>query len=191
MRGGKRAGAGRKPAGARAGASHRRRPPLSSRHPVHTMLRVLPHVWNLRSRRAFRALGHAFAKGKQRPGFRLVHFSVQGNHLHLIVEADDEVRLARGMQGLAVRMARCLNRMMQRRGEVFADRYHAHALRSPTEAARAIAYVLGNYFIHAARRGEALARGVDPFCSAAGHVTLIAEAETWLLRVGWTRARPP
>ena len=158
---------------------------------MHTTLRVLPHVWNLRSRRAFRALGRAFAGGKQRPGFRLVHFSVQGNHLHLIVEADDEMQLARGMQGLAVRMARRLNRMMQRRGEVFADRYHAHALRSPIESARAIAYVLGNYFIHAARRGEVVVREVDPFCSAAGHVTLTAEAETWLLRVGWTRGRPP
>jgi putative transposase len=191
IHGGKRIGAGRKPVGARAGVSHRRRPPLSPRHPVHTTLRVLPHVWNLRSRRAFRALGRAFARGKQRPGFRLVHFSVQGNHLHLIVEADDEVCLARGMQGLAVRIARGLNRMMQRRGEVFADRYHAHALKSPTEAARAIAYVVGNYFIHAARRGEALTRGTDPFCSAAAHVTLTAEAETWLLRVGWMRARPP
>ena len=84
--------------------------------------------------------------------------------------------------------------MMQRHGEVFADRYHAHALRSPTEAARAIAYVLGNFFIHAARRGEACVRGIDPFCSAAsqpGASPLAAAPETWLLRIGWTRARPP
>ena len=101
------------------------------------------------------------------------------------------MRLARGMQGLAVRMARRLNRMMQRRGEVFADRYHAHHLRSPTEVARAVAYVLGNFFIHAARRGLALARGVDPFCSAVGDMALTVVPETWLLRVGWTRGRPP
>jgi REP element-mobilizing transposase RayT len=68
-------------------------------------MRVLPHVWNLRSRRAFRAIGRAFACSKDRDGFRLVHFSVQGNHLHLIAEARDAQRLARGMQGLATRAA--------------------------------------------------------------------------------------
>jgi REP-associated tyrosine transposase len=109
----------------------------------------------------------------------------------MIVEADDAVRLARGMQGLAVRMARRLNRMMDRRGDVFADRYHAHALRSPTEVARAVAYVLGNFLIHAARRGEAVASGIDPFCSAAQNeedVPLTARPQTWLLCIGWARA---
>src|SRR5712691_10418254 len=164
--GGKRRGAGRKPAGPRAGVTHRRRPALSPRYPVHATLRVLPHVWNLRSRRSFRAVGRAFAGGRERDGFRLVHFSVQGNHLHLIVEARDSVRLSRGMQGLAVRIARQLNALMERRGDVFADRYHAHALRSVTEVTRAVAYVLGNFFVHAGRRGEAIVPSPDPFSSA-------------------------
>jgi hypothetical protein len=95
-------------------------------------------------------------------------------------------------RGLAVRMARRLNRMMDRRGDVFADRYHAHQLRSPTEVARAIAYVLGNFFVHARRRGEQVAESVDPFCSAANDavaVPLTSPARTWLLSVGWKRAR--
>src|SRR6202011_161830 len=151
--GGKRKGAGAKPAGARAGVSHRRRPALSSHHPAHITLRVLPHVWNLRSRRAFRAVGRAFASSKEREGFRLVHFSVQGNHLHLIVEARDAERLSRGRQGLATWIARRLNQLIGRRGKVFADRFHAHVLRTPLEVAHAIAYVLGNVAIHASRRG--------------------------------------
>ena len=184
--GGKRRGAGRKPAGTRAGVSHRRRPALSPHHPVHCTLRVLPHVWNLRSRRAFRALGRAFAGGKERPGFRLVHFSVQGNHLHLIVEADDEHRLARGMQGLAVRMARRLNRMMQRRGEVFADRYHAHVLRTRRETANALRYVTRNYAHHV--RENVAPDFVDP-CSSARWMRAppppeapVVRPRTWLLR---------
>ncbi len=164
---------------------------------MHATLRVRDEVWNLRSRRSFRALARAFAMGKERYGFRLVHFSVQGNHVHLIVEAADEASLSRGMQALAIRMAKGLNRMMQRKGPVFRERYHAHALRSPTEVARAVAYVLGNYFLHAASWGARFARNeVDPFSSAANSAErtssgadppLVVEPRTWLLRVGWRR----
>src|SRR5713101_4549287 len=76
---------------------HRKRPVLSARHPVHATWRVLPHVWNLRSRRCFSRIAQSFSRGRDRFGFRLVHFSVQGNHLHLVVEAEDETALARGM----------------------------------------------------------------------------------------------
>lgn len=155
----------------------------------------MPHVWNLRSRRSFRVLSQAFAGGCDRRGFRLVHFSVQGNHLHLVVEAPDEERLSRGLQGLAVRIARRLNRMMGRKGRVFADRYHGHVLRTPSEVARAVAYVLGNFFVHAVRRGERVDAGQpDGYSSAVTVETgppLVAPARTWLLTVGWRRARLP
>src|SRR6202165_1649797 len=118
--GGARANAGRKPKGEKAGVSHLRRPPLSASHPVHTTLRVAKGCWNLRSRRARLALQGVFEGGRDRFGFRLVHYSIQGNHLHLLVEAEGKESLARGMKGLEVRMARALNRMMQRRGSVFA-----------------------------------------------------------------------
>jgi len=155
----------------------------------------MPHVWNLRSRRSFRVLSRAFAGGCDRHGFRLVHYSVQGNHLHLVVEAPDESSLARGLQGLAVRIARGLNRMMGRKGKVFADRYHGHVLRTPSEVARSVAYVLGNFFVHTMRRGERIDDAEpDEYSSAIVVETgppLVAAARTWLLMVGWRRARVP
>lgn len=156
---------------------------MAQRFPVHVTLRVRPEVWNLRSRRCFRALCGAFARGRERLGFRLVHFSVQGNHLHLVVEAPDQIRLARGMQGLAVRMAKRLNHVMQRRGAVFADRYHAHIVRSPRETRAAVAYVLGNFAKHRAEQDRPVSlECVDPFSSAAPHeLALVAGALTWLL----------
>src|SRR4051812_3384606 len=198
LRGGKRRGAGRKPKGPRAGVSHARRSGLLSRHPVHATMRVLPHVWNLRGPRAASTLAGAFAAGKEKDGFRLVHFSIQGNHLHLVVEADDALRLSRGLQGLATRIARRLNRLMGRKGQVFADRYHARALRTPTEVANALAYVLGNFAVHAARRGRPVpARFVDARTSiemrvtaTIPHVPLTAAPTTWLLRIGWQRGVP-
>jgi len=168
---------------------HRRRPALSPRHPVHATWRVLAHVWNLRSRRCFSRIARGFERGRDRFGFRLVHFSVLGNHIHLVVEARDEKALARGMQGLGVRIAKALNRLMERKGTVFADHYHARILRSPTQVANAVAYVLLNFLHHfpeeAARYGDVPR---DPFSSAwreRGRDPPVVPARTWLLVVGW------
>src|SRR5205823_1169056 len=106
--------------------------------------RMRKGVWSLRTRRCFTVLSRAFYAGADKHGFKLVHYSVQGNHLHLMVEARDEKALAKGMNALGVRIARGLNRVMQRRGHVLDDRYHAHILRSPTEARRARDYLLQN-----------------------------------------------
>ena len=101
---------------------------------------------------------------------------MQGNHLHLLVEADDQQALARAMQALQVRMARGLNRVMSRKGRVFDDRYHCHVLRTPTEVRHAIRYVRDNARQHAAERGETYSPGyIDPYSSQA-EPTLVAEA---------------
>ncbi|BDG09181.1 hypothetical protein [Anaeromyxobacter paludicola] len=204
--GGARRGAGRKPKNrVKAGASHAVRAELSPRHPVHLTLRPRAGVWNLRSRRAFRVIGRALlGLASARRDFRVVHFSVQGNHLHLLAEVQGKSALTEGARSLAVRLAMGLNRLMGTRGQVFDDRYHAHVLRTPSEVKRALAYVLGNFASHARRRGEPLPRGlVDPFSSAAfrrrgeadaarvawgpprwfgGLERLVAPPRTWLLR---------
>ena len=148
-------------------------------------------MWNLRTHRCFRALRRAFERGCVRFGFRLIHFSVQGNHIHCIVEAPDAVALGRAMKGLEVRMARALNKVMDRKGAVFADRYHAHLLSSPSEAAHAVRYVLENWIIHARREGWPLPCGIDPWCSTAWRdrgPPLVAEPVWWMLCVGVERA---
>jgi REP element-mobilizing transposase RayT len=148
---------------------------------------VLPHVWSLRSNRSFRALSRCFYVARDRLGCRITHFSLQGNHAHLIVELTDEPALARAMQGFAIRAAKALNRLMRRRGKVFSDRYHTHVLRTPTEVARALGYVRNNYAHHATAWGERVPTGfVDAFSSFA-HADLVAPPDTWLLREGWRR----
>ena len=89
--------------------THTTRPALAARFPVHVTLRVLPHVWNLRSRRSFRVLGAALSEGGDRFGMRICEFSIQGNHVHLVAEAADARALSRGMQGLTIRIAKKLN----------------------------------------------------------------------------------
>ena len=150
-------------------------------------LKVRREVWSLRGSRSVRALRRALEEGHLRRGFRVVHFSILSNHLHLIVEADSRVSLSRGTQALEIRMARALNRSMTRTGRVFADRFHAHVLSTPTEVARARRYVLCNRDLHRAREGLA-ALGHDPLTSE-GMEGCAAAPRTWLLSVGWRRAR--
>ncbi|HET8542725.1 MAG TPA: hypothetical protein VFL83_22815 [Anaeromyxobacter sp.] len=195
--GGARAGAGRKPAGDEPGISHRRTIGADARFPVLVTQRCRPHVWNLRSRRSHAVLAKALRGVLGRADFRVVHFSIQGNHLHLVAEADSPEALANGMRSLLGRIAIGLNRMMGRRGSVFADRYHEQVLRTPAEVRNAVAYVLGNFASHAARRGERVPAGwVDPYSSAAergpdGLPPQASAPRSWLLQKGPGLAREP
>ena len=193
--GGRRAGAGRKPAACvRPGPPHARRPAHHGRHPVHVTLRTRPGVSSLRSNAAFRELTRALTRSSRR-AFRLTQFSVQTDHLHLIVEAESATTLIRGVQGLAVRCARAVNRAGHRRGPVWIHRYHAHALHTPREVRHALVYVLLNFRKHL-RAGP----GIDPRSSgpwfdgwahpppAPSATSPVASPRTWLGTVGWRRA---
>ena len=142
-------GAGRKK-DPRSGVSHLRREALAARFPVHVTMKVRRELPKLRRKVCYRVIAAAFAKGCERQGrlqdgrFRLVQYSIQNDHLHLIVEAKDRTSLSRGMQGLAIRIARGLNRLWERKGKVFADRYHDRILRTPREVRNALRYVLNN-----------------------------------------------
>src|SRR3954463_5083027 len=110
-RGGRRRGAGRKPNGAKAGVWHITRARVR-RGPVHVNWRMRVGSWNLRQFKCFKVIESAIGAARDRFGMRINHFSVQGNHIHLIVEAESSEALAKGMQGLGVRFARALNRVM-------------------------------------------------------------------------------
>ena len=199
--GGRRRGAGRKPIGERAGVSHSRRRLLTGREPVLVTLKVRKHVWSLRARRAFERLLPTFFAARERMGMRLVHFSVQGDHVHLIVEVADRASLSRGVKGLCVRMARALNRMMGRTGSVFADRYHDRVLETPRQVRTALAYVRCNARKHGVKLRAA---ELDPCSSAAafadwsGRVIVgalgrlaarvVVPPASWLLARGWKKS---
>jgi REP element-mobilizing transposase RayT len=200
--GGAREGAGRPPRGAVAGVSHLRRPALSRHHPLHVTLRIVAGVPSLR-RALFGKVRAALAEGQDRFGFRLVHFSVQSNHVHLIVEAGDRRSLSRGMQGISIRVARAVNGQLARSGRVFADRYHARALKTPRAAFLAVRYVLLNARKHqrtTRSSGEvSVPTGFVDACSSApwfdgfarpAELALGAESARQRWRAGSERAAP-
>ncbi len=142
--GGLREGAGRKPSGRRAGDAHVTRPGLSRHTPVHVTLKLMAGLPGMRNRGCLDVVLRCFEKGCERFGFRLIHFSIQSNHFHLIAEAEDQEALSRGMQGLVVRLAKNLNKYWGRRGQVFPRRYHCVQLTSLRQVRNALAYVLLN-----------------------------------------------
>ena len=199
-RGGARPGAGR-PKG-RKTVSHDARPQFASRYPQHVTWRIVEGVSSLRRGYLIETIRAAIWRS-HKDSFRVVEFSIQGNHVHFLTEAADKRSLARGLQGLARRLAPLLNRKLRRRGKLFATRYHARVLKTPREVHRALRYVLLNARRHAAERGVRLDRGwVDPYSSGpwftgwagplrgearalAGTPRPTAEPQTSLLAVGW------
>ena len=87
---------------------------------MHITLRIRAGLPSLRGRRELRVLHGCFASASS-DAFRLCEFSVQSTHIHLIVEASGKSALSTGVQGLAVRIARRVNRLWKRRGIFFAE----------------------------------------------------------------------
>jgi len=192
--GGRRVGAGRKRKAARSTPPHRLRAGHEARHPVHATLRAAAGLPSLRSQAVWPAISDAIRRSS-RGGFRVVHFSVQSDHIHLIAEADSQAARRRGLWGLAVRTARAINRGAGRRGRVWSDRYHARALETPHEVRRALTYVLLNFCKHVRA-----SPGIDPRSSApwfdgwaraprqSNHPCPVVRPQTWLAAIGWRRA---
>ncbi len=205
-RGGSRPGAGRKK---KPGAiRHDRRPDVSRSLPIHVSLRADRVVKRLRRRDAYRAIRGAVATCLGRADFRIVHMSIQGNHLHLLVEAEHKRGLANGMRAFMISATRRLNALRGRRGKVFTARYHAVQIGSPLQARRALAYVINNWRRHredldgtAQRRAS-----VDPYSTGIlfdgwqvpgfpapyrfaipdGYEPLpVCAPRSWLLTIGW------
>jgi putative transposase len=163
-RGGSRPRSGRKCASKRKATPHRARPIHRAAEPVHVTLRSL--LGPLRSQFLFPTVCIAIARANQRDprAFRVIQYSVQHDHLHLLVEASGKRELSAGMRSVAIRIARYVNDLLGRRGRFWADRWHGRGLRSPSEVRTALVYVLANFRKHA-RRSEP--EGIDPYSSGA------------------------
>ena len=154
---------------------------------------------SMRTPEVRRAVFRAMEESAGRFGMGVVHFSILGNHLHMIVEASDQMALSKGMAGFKIRLARALNVLWGRRGRVWAGRYFAQLVRSPRVMRNALLYVLNNARRHGVRLGRDV---VDPFSSGRwfsgwleGDLSLVAplhspvvEPRYWLLREGWWHA---
>lgn len=197
----------------RRNVPHRTRPWHDGRHPVHVTLRANREVPYLRKQVVLRRIVETFRKANRDASFRIVHFSVQADHLHLVVEAASREILASRMNGLTTWVARKINEAVGRRGKVWGGRYHRHDLATPTEVRNALLYVLQNRRKHVIASGGADPGGFDVYSSAAwlegwedaaaeklvalrreqgrllGPGPPVVSPKRWLTGAGWRRAR--
>jgi len=200
--GGYRSGAGR-PARRKGIVHHVRRPRVRSGCPAHVTLRVREDVPSLRTRDFVQEFRRSLSDACERGAFRVVHYSLQRNHVHLIVEASGKQSLASGMKSVGSRLARAVNRVFERSGPVVDGRYHLRLLRSPREVRNTLAYVLLNVRKHWVQsRGTAPPVRIDEASSgrwfrgwkrkargptSADGAREVAKPRTWLLSQGWRR----
>ncbi|HEY4244889.1 MAG TPA: transposase [Kofleriaceae bacterium] len=186
-RGGKRKGAGR-PKGPRPGERHEKRKRVTRHTPVHVTMRVVELAESLRTRDLYRAIRAATIVVGKTQAMRVVHASVQSNHVHMIVEAEDQRVLAKGMQGFQISAAKHINRTLARKGTVFRDRYNAHVLKTPRETRNAVVYVLNNWRKHGVRGDDE----IDAYSSAESfggwREGTWTRAERWRLQVSEPRS---
>jgi REP element-mobilizing transposase RayT len=195
--GGKRKGAGRKRKTEKRRVPHTTRPRLNGRTPVHLTLRMCPHIRRLRKPDQYRAIRKSLARTAYRSDFRIVHFSIQSNHVHLICEPATKEAMSRGMMAFKSSVAKRLNALAGLHGRVFADRYHARYLVTAAQVRAALSYVLNNWRRHREDRGTHWS--IDHFSSGeyfdgwqkheATRVPMwgepVAAARFWLLTTGW------
>ncbi len=210
--GGARKGSGRKKK-LKGKQNHLARPEISGKHPLHINVKIQKNLPNLRTKKLFNIVKKAILRARLR-GFRINHFAVLKNHIHLIAEGKDKKQMGKAMQAFTLSLAKSINRTCKRKGKVFVDRYHLHILKTPLEVKNALKYVFKN-----AAKHYSLENIFDPYSSLiafkekerllgqAGFIIpkilssfdeiyhhlqsiihIIDPARSWLLKTGWTKA---
>jgi REP element-mobilizing transposase RayT len=177
-RGGPRPGSGPKKKQWRKGAPHRVRLSPDGWRAHHVTLSRKPGLPLLRTKEIFFFTLETLRALKEREDFRLVAWTLQRNHLHLLVEVPSRRALSRNLQGLQVRLAKGWNRIWGRRGKVFAGRFFSRLIEGSHEGRKVLAYVLKNHLRH----GLHLRSCVDPAGSALW-------MDVWLEREAWLKER--
>jgi REP element-mobilizing transposase RayT len=197
--GGYRAGAGRPRVANKSYVPHTKRAKITKHQPVHVTLRCVKGLPSLRRNNPHRIIKRIFAR-ESRKGFRLIHYAIRSNHIHLVCEANHAVALSRGIQRVASRIARALNKRFSRRGRFFADRFHDRVIKSPRDMRNVLRYVLLNEHKDQAKASVEV-MGVDPYTSfiwfdgwvsggkqpAPARGDPVVAPRCWLLRKGWRR----
>ncbi len=143
--GGRRKGAGRK--NLSGTVAHGAREKVDFKKPLHITIRLAPGLSGLRTKHMHEQFTAALLKAKAK-GLRVLHYSIQGNHLHLLVECADNQALAAGMNSFGTSFAKAVRKKLGGKGKVFAGRYHLRVLQNPTQMKNTLAYVLLNQAKH-------------------------------------------
>ena len=182
---------------------HGSRPEVKKGEVVHVTVKLKRGLPSLRRGEALNVVRAAIGRVNQGAAIRIVEYSIQSNHVHMLIEASNSADLSRGMASLNTGLGMRLNRIWNRTGQgsVFKERFHMVVISTPRQMRNALNYVLRNDVHHGLNL-----RTLDP-CSSAPSFTgwhqlqgskkqkaaaascVSAGPQTWLLRVGWQKTK--
>ena len=150
--GGARPGAGRKKRYPRIHVDHVARPRFTELAAFHVTLRLRKGLPTLRAHETVRTIKALFAAAVDQGRLAPAVWSLQRNHIHMLVEAGTTAELSKGMHSLDLRIAKALNRLWGRKGPVFEERYFARPIEGPRDLRNTLRYVLLNHKRHGCRQ---------------------------------------
>ena len=139
-------GAGR-PAKHDRGIRHIARDEFNRLTVLHLTVKIDRAKAGLKNKQTLKLLWHAIKKARLK-GLKIIHYTLEFDHIHLLVEADNKAIVGTGMQSFGISLSKGINKIKGLSGQVFKTRYHFRKLKTPTEVKNVIHYILGNSIKH-------------------------------------------
>jgi REP element-mobilizing transposase RayT len=140
------------------GIRHTKREEIRRETPLHLTIKLIRA--DVQNKTVLKALRHAILRARLQ-GLRIIHYSLEHDHIHLYAESDDNKILARAMKALGGSLIKKINKYFKVKGRCYKTRYHLRILRSATEVKNVINYILKNGIKH--KRTKSV---IDPYNSA-------------------------
>jgi hypothetical protein len=141
------------------GIRHTRREEINAPRPLHLTIKLIRA--DVQNKTILKGLRHAIQRARMQ-GLRIVHYSLEHDHVHLYAEASDNNTLGKGMKALGGSLVKKIHRHLGTKGSFYKTRYHLRILRSAMEVKHVLNYILKNGIKH--KRTNSI---FDPFNSAA------------------------
>lgn len=148
-----------RPAKNDAGIRHTKRPDLTRPSSLHLTVKIEKSKANLKNKNVLAILKKAIFNAR-RQGLKVIHYSLEYDHIHLIIEADNNRTLGKGMQAFGVTLAKAINRMRKVKGQVYKHRYHFRQITSSRQLKNVMTYIFNNGVKH-----KTSATALSPFNS--------------------------
>lgn len=139
-------GAGR-PAIHDRGIRHIARDEIKKLTPLHLTIKIEKDKAGLKNKFILKSL-HSSIKKARKIGLKIIHYTLEYDHVHLLVETDNKTALARGMQSFGISFSKSINKIKKAQGKVFKTRYHYRKLKTPAEVKNVFNYIFGNSLKH-------------------------------------------
>jgi REP element-mobilizing transposase RayT len=127
------------------GIRHRKREEISRPRPLHLTIKL--NRADIQNKTVLKILRNAIQRARLR-GLKIIHYSLEHDHVHLFAEGESNLILSKGMQGLGVSLSKRINNALKIKGQRYKTRYHLRVLKSATEVKNVINYILKNGIKH-------------------------------------------